>query len=146
MDQTCNNDTIPGAQYISLHSPIDSTKPTYRRITFDIGNDFSGFGLESFHVSTKPLRKGDFATIIACGWSVADQYREGIPTWCEYIKLEGTKPFLQKVTVDRSDVAYMVIGGVLNYTPPPPGGEARASKGNKPVEFQLEDISVCVPK
>lgn len=145
LDQTCIPDTTLGAQLLSLHAGITSTKPTYRRITYDIGNDASGFSLDSVYVSTKPLSGGDFATIIMCGWSVEDQYVEGMPTWCEYVKLEGSTPFRRKVEVKRDNIAYIVVGAALNYAPPELDGAEGFGKGNVPVEFQLDDMAVCVP-
>ena len=95
------SNTAPGAKSLSLYSGITSTRPTYRSITYDTGNDTSGFSLDSVYVSTKPLSGGGFATIVLCGWSVEDQGLEGKPTWCEHVKLEGGAPFRQKVEVKR---------------------------------------------
>jgi hypothetical protein len=131
---------------LSLHSAITSTKPEYRRITFDIESDDTSFALQSFYVSTKPLVGDNFATIVVCGWSIEDQYIEGIPTWCEYIRLEGIA-LLQKVEINRPNNAYIIFGGVLNYLPPSlEEGALSFAKGNKPVEFQIDDMAVCVPE
>ena len=147
LGKTCI-DTIPGDQYLSLHSPIDSSKPTFRRITFDILGDTSSFILKSFYVSTKPigLRNADYAGIVWCGWTVRDQFNVKKPTFCDSVTLSGSDTFLVKVEIDRADLAFIEVGGVLNYVEPSKQDQAMsAAKGSKPVEFQLDDIEVCVP-
>jgi hypothetical protein len=146
LDQTCNPKTIVGNQFLALHSRKDSSNPTFRRITFDIEGDTSAFVLRSFHASTKPIVNGEYAAIVYCGWTVEDQYNVGVPSFCHHVELFGSEPFLLKVDVNAMDLAYMVFGGVLNYKPPISGDQAlSASKGAKPVEFQIDDIDVCVP-
>ena len=80
-----------------------------------------------------------------CGWSVEDLGLEGKPTWCEYVKLEGSAPFRQKVEAKRANIAFMVVGAALNSTRPELGRVEGLGKGNAPVEFQLDDMAVCVP-
>jgi hypothetical protein len=146
LDQTCNPDTVIGNVFLALHSPKDSAKPTFRRITFDIEGDTTSFVLESFLASTKPIVNGDVASIVYCGWTVSDQYNVGIPSFCGHVDLSGPTPFRQKVEVGKPDLAFMVFGGVLNYKAPAQDNQAiGASKGSKPVVFQLDDIAVCVP-
>lgn len=149
LDQTCSQDTIEGAQYLSLHSRISSNKPTFRRITFDIEGDTTSFVLKSFKVSTKPIgsiSNNDYAGIVYCAWTVEDQYYVGYPSVCGDINLSGPQPFQQLVELNWSNVAYVAFAGVQNYKKPPTYKEvASASKGAKPVEFQIDDIRVCVP-
>lgn len=98
--------------------------------------------LNSFYVSTKPLGLYDTASVVYCGWTIADQLKEGRPTWCDYTTFSGNGTILRKVEVNRKDLAYVSFGGILNFVPGDLTGDA--AKGSRPVEFQLDDVSVCV--
>jgi len=133
-DQTCIPDTVKGSQRLSLYAGPEGTKPIWRRITFDIESDSSTFLLQSFYVSTAPLTGYDFATVIYCGWNIKDQLE---PTWCNKIKLSGSAPYLEKVEINRPNLAYIEFFGVYF---------AGASSVAEPVEYQLDDFAVCVPE
>ncbi|KAI5841205.1 hypothetical protein BZA05DRAFT_413550, partial [Tricharina praecox] len=138
LDQTCSQDTIEGAQYLSPSFSHQQQQANFRRITFDIEGDTTSFVLKSFKVSTKPIgsiSNNDYAGIVYCAWTVEDQYYVGYPSVCGDINLSGPQPFQQLVELNWSNVAYVAFAGEV----------ASASKGAKPVEFQIDDIRVCVP-
>jgi hypothetical protein len=146
---SCNPSTPEGTYYVSLYYQLAKTfvSRVSRRITYDLGNDYSSWEVLSYSLTTFP-EPGQTITILLCAWSIYDQDTDIEPTFCraEYFT-EHNNNILRRVEIDypNQELAFIEFTSYDGYYAPGSKDEATAlDKGLRPVEFLLDDMAVCI--
>ncbi|TGZ81301.1 hypothetical protein EX30DRAFT_340920 [Ascodesmis nigricans] len=144
---SCNGQTISGDEYLSLYSRAALRLPTWRKIVFDIEDDFSSFDLVSFLATVPPSTStDDYYTVAYCGWTVADQDNEFNPTWCRTAVFNQPDNSLVRIQVNQRNLAYLRVFGTRGIQAPyyGAGDVGSDAKGPDAIDFYIDDIEVCV--
>lgn len=142
----CNFLTTDADEFLALYSRVVSPIPTWRRIVYDINNDFNSFDLISMLVSVPPsANPQDYRTVAVCGWTVENQENELNPSWCRTAVFNSADNNVQRIAINERGLAFIKVFGSTGIQQPFFGGAGSDAKGADAIEYFLDDMEVCVP-